>query len=101
MCNWPATSPAGTALLVGPRATGRRAPACVTQAGLDSTPQPPQTLCRSVLVAFRDAQLSSSVCKKEDPGGLEVILEPDEDWQVLGTWDDPTVQESMAALQAH
>ena len=31
---------------------------------------------------------------------VEKILEPGEDWQVLGTWDDPTVQESMAALQA-
>jgi len=32
---------------------------------------------------------------------VEKILEPDEDWQVLGTWDDPTVQESIATLPAH
>jgi hypothetical protein len=31
---------------------------------------------------------------------VEKILEPGEDWQVLGTAADPTVQESEAALQA-
>ena len=31
---------------------------------------------------------------------VEKILEAGESWQCLGTWDDPTVQESMAALQA-
>jgi hypothetical protein len=31
---------------------------------------------------------------------VEQILEPGEGCQTLGTWDDPTVQESMAALQA-
>ena len=35
-----------------------------------------------------------------DIRAVEKILEPGENWQVLGTWDDPTVQESMAALQA-
>jgi nitrite reductase/ring-hydroxylating ferredoxin subunit len=28
---------------------------------------------------------------------VEKILEPGEQWQTLGTWDDPTVQESLAA----
>ena len=31
---------------------------------------------------------------------VEKILEPGEGWQSLGTWDDPTVQESMAGLEA-
>ena len=55
----------------GPRATSRQAQRASRRPASTPMPQRPQTVCRSVLFAFRDAQLSSSACKRR-PGVLEV-----------------------------
>jgi hypothetical protein len=47
------------------------------------------------------SQEDNEILTRVGPGTLMGnLLEPGESWQVLGTWDDPTVQESMAVLQA-